>query len=74
MFVSPDGTIWLVTSILVDPSTTLLGRDRSGRLYSVELPGSVEAFEVGDDYVLGRIRTDAGDERMVMYGFERPTN
>ena len=67
MFVSPNGTIWLVTSLALDPTTTLLSRDASGRLSTAELPAGVEAFEIGDDYLLGRIRAEDGQERLVMY-------
>jgi hypothetical protein len=67
MFVSPNGTIWLVTSLVLDPTTTVLSRDASGRLSTAEFPAGVEAFEIGDDYLLGRIRTEDGEERLVMY-------
>lgn len=71
MFLSPDRTLWFATSTLVETSTMLMGRDAEGRLLALELPAGIEVFDVGNDYVLGKVRADDGSERLVVYQFSR---
>jgi len=64
---APDGMVWWVTSLPVDSRTTLLGL-RDGRpAHALTLPASIEVFEVGADYLLGKRTDGEGFERLVMY-------
>lgn len=69
-----DDTAWLITSALIDPTTTLLGRTADGQLFSLTLPARFEVFEIGSDYVLGKGSGEEGGERLVMYRIEGPVN
>ena len=68
--VTREGVMWLVTSISVDPTTTLVGRHPDGMLYALTLPARFQVFEIGNDYVLGQGSDADGGERLVMYGFD----
>jgi hypothetical protein len=71
MLRSPDGTVWLVTSISVEPSTILIGRRPDGTVHSLSLPAGFVVFEVGNDYLLGKGSDIDGSERLVMYRIGR---
>jgi len=47
--------------------------DPKGRMVgSVILPNRFQAFEIGEDYVLGRSVDELGVEYLVLYGLTRP--
>jgi hypothetical protein len=71
MFTSPDESVWLVLSTRVEARTEVLGRDRAGNEYALDLPAGVELFEFGDDYALGKLTSEDGSERLVVYRFSR---
>jgi hypothetical protein len=64
---APDGTVWWVTSLPVDSSTTLLGFRHDTPLRRLRLPAGIQVFEVGDDYLLGKRTDELGSERVVLY-------
>ncbi len=64
---APDGTVWWVTSLPVDSTTTLLGLRDGVPVHSLELPAGIEVFEVGTDYLLGKRTDEEGFERLVLY-------
>jgi hypothetical protein len=62
-----DGSVWLVTSLPVDTTTTLVGfRPRSPKR-TLTLPAGVEVFEVGVDYLLGKRTDSEGFERLMLW-------
>lgn len=51
---------------------TWLVYDPEGRIVgAVELPGGFTVFEIGEDYVLGRLTDELEVERILMYGLDR---
>lgn len=66
---SPDGTLWWVTSLPVDSSTTLMGfRDGRPEL-RLEFPAGMDVYEVGNDYLLGKLTDEIGFEHLVLYSW-----
>lgn len=64
---SPDGTVWWVTSLPVDSTTTMLGLRDGVPVRSLDLPAGIEVFEVGTDYLLGKRTDEEGFERLIIY-------
>ncbi len=64
---SPDGTVWWVTSLPGDSTTTLLGFRGDAPARSLQLPAGTEVFEVGSDYLLAKRTDEEGFERLVMW-------
>ncbi len=70
--VSPDGTEWVVTSLPTDPETDLLGRRRDGRFLHLTLPAQLTVYEVGTDYLLGKLADQDGEDHLMLYRWELP--
>lgn len=70
MLMSSDGRLWFVTSLPGDAVTTLRALSRTGAIVrTLEINGALEVFEVGADYVLGRMENAEGEQRVVLYRF-----
>lgn len=73
MLASSDGLLWFVISTPGDVVTRLRALDHEGRVAAtLEVPTTLELFEVGADFVLGRTETADGEQRVVMYRYSRP--
>lgn len=66
-----DATRWVVTSLEADSVTRLLGHSPTGRTYTLTLPGGIELFEIGADFLLGRLSDPDRGDRLLMYRFDR---
>ncbi len=72
LFADPDGLLWAVTSATGDPVTALMAVSVDG---TVEFEGSlsraVRVFEVGGDYLLGKVADELGVESLVGFRIHR---
>lgn len=68
----PMGVLWAVVSGPGDPVTTLHAVSAEGNLLGfVSLPGRVQIFEVGTDYILGALMGEMDVQELVMYRLRR---
>lgn len=68
LHVDPTGRIWVRDFTFVGMPQRWRVLDRDGRwLSDVTLPADVDVLEVGDDYVLGRVRDEFDVERVEIY-------
>ncbi|MDZ4675656.1 MAG: hypothetical protein SGI84_14495 [Gemmatimonadota bacterium] len=65
---APDGTIWIVTSMMTDSVTTLRALARDGRrIGDLRLPHQVTIYEVGNDYFVASHEAADGQPHVVVY-------
>ncbi len=69
---SSDGLVWLVVSPDGEPVTKLRAHRITGEVVAtLEIPAAVAVFEIGSDYVLGRIENADGEQGVVVYRYAR---
>ncbi len=72
VFADPSGLIWIVNSMDGEPVTRLTAHRPTGEVVgTLEIPFAISLFEVGTDYILGRIEDAAGEQSVVLYEFTR---
>lgn len=72
MLTDPSGLIWFITSLDGEPVTRMRAhRLDGGVVASLEIHASLAVFEIGDDYVLGRLETADGEQAVVLHRFSR---
>lgn len=68
LFVDPEGTLWVQTSIPGDPDTRLRAIGAEGAILGeVRVPADLRVFEVGLDYILGGYEEETGEPHMAVY-------
>lgn len=68
LFTDPGGILWIETSILGDPMTTLRAIDTDGHvIVDVILPPELRVLEVGRDYILATFEEEGGEPHVAMY-------
>jgi hypothetical protein len=72
LLVDPGGWLWVVTSPHGEGMTVLEGRRPDGTAAGeLRLPVELQVFEVGHDYVLGAEATVSGEQRVLVWRFQR---
>jgi hypothetical protein len=72
MLTDPSGRIWFVTSMDGDSVTRLRVHAADGSLITtLDVPVALMLFEVGDDHLLGRIESAAGEQAVVAFRIRR---
>ena len=72
VYADPSGLIWIVNSLAGEPVTRLTAHRPTGEAVgALEIPFAISLFEVGTDYILGRIEDAAGEQSVVLYKFTR---
>ena len=73
ILVDPEGMLWISERFI--PTTmprlwAIIDPD-AGAIATIEVPDRFEVYEVGVDYVLGRLTDELGVQRVRMYGLGR---
>jgi hypothetical protein len=69
---SNDDLVWLVISPDGEPVTRLRAHRLTGEVVAtMEIPAALAVFEVGEDYVLGRVEDADGEQSVVAYRYRR---
>lgn len=72
LFADPEGLLWAVTSAPGDPETAFMAVSPDGTVvFEGAVPRAVRVFEVGADYLLGKVADELGQESLVAFRIRR---
>jgi hypothetical protein len=75
LFVDPAGVVWVVLSAPGDDTTRLRAFTPTGKkLTDIALPVSLTVFEIGGDYLLGRVEGGTAAPQVALYRLRRPAS
>lgn len=72
LYADPTGTLWGLVSAPGEPHVRLQAIDGYGRLVGeATLPGGLQVYEIGRDYLLGELESESGERHVVVYRVNR---